>query len=258
MRVGGTMSTTSATATEQGLPALDSPTLAAAGVTLAFAVACAAALGSMPQDGILGGALDAIKNIVYVLTVPLFDIARRLFARSARKSPAPSSEATGATVDSNLFGLAFVTALVLFMLVEIISWLTGFSMGGACMLLLQAGKVADFGECVAIGVPVLIFALIAPITLALGATAGWMWKGMLRSGLLLALLIFIGVIGVLFSLDYFFFLRQPAGNAQALQDQFVAFGPVRQIGVAVALTTFGLLLGYGMRSLWHRVARVFG
>jgi hypothetical protein len=248
------MSTT--TATEQGLPALDSPTVAAAAVTLAFAVGCAAALGSMPQDGMLGGALDAIKNIVYVLTVPLFDIARRLFARSARKSPAPSSGTTG--VDSNIFGLAFVTALLLFMLVEIISWLTGFSMGGACMLLSQAGKVTDFGECVAIGVPVFIFALIAPITLALGATAGWMWKGMLRSGLLLALLIFIGVIGVLFALDYSFFLRQPAANAQALQDQFIAFGPVRQIGVAVALTTFGLLLGYGMRSLWHRVARVFG
>jgi hypothetical protein len=129
MRGEGSMSET--TASEQGSPALDHPTVAAAAVTLAFAVGCAAALGSMPQDGMLGGALDAIKNIVYVLTVPLFDIARRLFARSARKSPAPLSGTTG--VDSNIFGLAFVTALLLFMLVEIISWLTGFRWAGrAC------------------------------------------------------------------------------------------------------------------------------
>jgi hypothetical protein len=250
-RLGDAMTTADATIT----PTLDTPTVLAAVTTLAFAVASAAALSNLPQDGAIGGALDALKNIVYVLTVPLFDVARRLFAR--RSSDTPSRAATPAG-GANVFSVAFVTGLVLFILIELLSWLTGFSMGAACVLLGQAGQVNNFGQCLTIGISVLGTALIAPIMIALGATAGWIWKGLLDRGFLLALLILAVVLAGLFSIDFFILLQRPAGEAQALQDQFNAIGPVRQIGLQVVLLTVGVLLGNGARRLWHGAARVFG
>lgn len=245
------MTTAEATIT----PTLDTPTALAAVTTLAFAVAAAAGLSNLPQDGSLGGALDAVKNIVYMLTVPLFDVTRRLFARRAASAPARAAAPAGG---ANIFGLAFTTGLVLFILIELLSWLTGFSMGGACMLLGQAGQVSDFGQCLTIGISVFSTALIAPIMIALGATAGWIWKGILDGGFLLALVILAVVLVGLFSIDFFILLQRPAGEAKALQDQFNAIGPVRQIGLQVVLLAVGVLLGYGVRRLWHGVARVFG
>lgn len=234
---------------------LDTPTLTAAMVTLSFAVLAGIVLGALPKDGGLGNAIDAIKNIVYVLTVPLFDLSRRMFAR--RKA------ARAATVEPtaegpNLLSTAFVTALVLFILVEIVSWLTGFGMGSVCALFGQQGQITDFGQCLTLGVSILGTVLIGPIMIALGASAGWMWKGMLRKGLLTTLLIFMLVVAGLFALDFFILLQQSPGAAQALQDHFNAVGPVRQIGLQVAILSVGILLGYGARRLWQGVAGAFG
>jgi hypothetical protein len=234
---------------------LDSPTMTAAIVTLSFAVLAGVALGALPKDGNLAGALDAIKNVVYVLTVPLFDLSRRVFARrKASRAVVAEPPAEG----PNLLSTAFVTALVLFILVEIVSWLTGFGMGSICALFGQQGQTTDFGQCLTLGVSVLGMVLIGPIMIALGATAGWMWQGMLHKGLLITLLIFMGVVAALFALDFFILLQQNAGSAQALQDHFNAVGPVRQIGLQVVILTVGILLGFGARKLWHGVAGAFG
>lgn len=244
-----------ATTAEFGSTTLDTPTVLAAGATLVFAVGAAAALSHLPQEGALGGALDAIKNIVYVLTVPFFDVARRILAR---RSPTAREAGGSPTGHATIFGTAFLTALILFILIELLSWLTGFAMGGACLLLGQAGQATDFGQCLTLGVSVFATVLIAPIMLALGATAGWIWRGMLRSGFLIALLILMVVVAALFALDFFILLQRPAGAAQALQDQFNAIGPVRQISLQVALLTVGVLLGYAVRRVWQGVARAFG
>ncbi len=74
------------TATEADTVTLDTPTLSAATVTLLFAVLCGMALSALPQEGNLGGALDAVKNVVYVLTVPLFDLSRRFFSRAKSRA----------------------------------------------------------------------------------------------------------------------------------------------------------------------------
>lgn len=234
---------------------LDSPTLTAAAVTLVFAVVAGVALGAVPQDGNLGGAMDAIKNVVYVLTIPLFDLSRRIFAR---RRTARVAEATPPVEGPNLLSTAFITALVLFILVELISWLTGFGMGSVCALFGQQGQITDFGQCLTLGVSVFGTVLIGPLMISLGASAGWMWKGMLHKGLLTTLLIFMVVVAGLFALDFFILLQQAAGPAQALQDHFNAIGPVRQIGLQVAVLTVGILLGYGARRLWQGVAGAFG
>lgn len=249
--MGGTMS---ATAAEVDTATLDTPTLVAAVATLAFAVLAGVALGTVPQDGTLGGAIDAIKNVVYVLTVPLFDLSRRLLSRRKARAAATPVAPGGA----NLLGLAFVTALVLFILIELLSWLTGFGMGSLCALFGQQGQIADFGQCLTVGISVFGTVLIAPIMIALGASAGWMWRGLLHGGLLTALLIFMAVVAALFSLDFFILLQRDAGQAQALQDHFNAIGPVRQIGMQVVILSIGILLGYGARRLWQGVARAFG
>lgn len=240
------------TAAEADTATLDTPTLVAAVVTLAFALLAGVALSTVPQDGSLGGAIDALKNIAYVLTVPVFDLSRRVLSRrKARAVAAPQPESGGA----NLLGTAFVTALVLFILIELVSWLTGFGMGSLCALFGQQGQITDFGQCLTVGIGVFGTVLIAPIMIALGASAGWMWKGILHDGFLTALLIFMAVVAALFALDFFILLQRDAGQAQALQDHFNAVGPVRQIGIQVVILTIGVLLGYGARRLWQGVAR---
>lgn len=234
---------------------LDSPTLTAAAVTLLFAIVAGVALGAVPPDGGLGGAMDAIKNVVYVLTVPLFDLSRRFFAR---RRTASIAEAASPAEGPNLLSTAFVTALVLFILVELISWLTGFGMGSVCALFGQQGQITDFGQCLTLGISIFGAVLIGPLMIALGASAGWMWKGMLHKGLLITLLIFMAVVAGLFALDFFILLQQAAGPAQALQDHFNAVGPLRQIGLQVVILTVGILLGYGARRLWQGVAGAFG
>ncbi|OYW15886.1 MAG: hypothetical protein B7Z55_14645, partial [Planctomycetales bacterium 12-60-4] len=79
------------------------------------AVAAGVGLSALPQEGNLGGALDALKNLIYVLTIPLFDLSRRMLSR--RKASA--LETTAPTESPNLLGTAFVTALVLFILIEL-------------------------------------------------------------------------------------------------------------------------------------------
>ncbi|WP_334149842.1 hypothetical protein [Hyphomicrobium sp.] len=234
---------------------LDTPTLIAAVITVSFAVVAAIVLGTLPKDGNLGSAIDAVKNIVYVLTVPVFDLSRRLFAR---RKVAATGTAAPAGEGPNLLATAFVTALVLFILVEIVSWLTGFGMGSVCALFGQQGQIADFGQCLTVGISVLGMVLIGPIMIALGASAGWMWKGVLHKGFLTALLMFMVVTAGLFALDFFILLQQQMEAAEALQNQFNAVGPVRQIGLQVVVLTIGILLGYGARRLWQGVAGAFG
>lgn len=234
---------------------LDTPTLIAAVITVSFAVVAAIVLGTLPKDGNLGSAIDAVKNIVYVLTVPVFDLSRRLFAR---RKVAATGTAAPAGEGPNLLATAFVTALVLFILVEIVSWLTGFGMGSVCALFGQQGQIADFGQCLTVGISVLGMVLIGPIMIALGASAGWIWKGVLHKGFLTALLMFMVVTAGLFALDFFILLQQQMEAAEALQNQFNAVGPVRQIGLQVVVLTIGILLGYGARRLWQGVAGAFG
>lgn len=247
------------TAAEADTATVDTPTLVAAVVTLTFAVLAGIALSSVPQDGTLAGAADALKNIVYVLTVPVFDLSRRVLSRRrVHAAAAPIGASPPGAGGANLLGTAFVTALVLFILIELLSWLTGFGMGSVCALFGQQGQITDLGQCLTVGISVFGTVLIAPIMIALGASAGWMWKGMLRDGFLTTLLIFMGVIAALFALDFFILLQRDAGEAQALQDHFNAVGPVRQIGLQVAILAVGVLLGYGARRLWQGVARALG
>ncbi len=233
---------------------LDSPTVWAAIVTLLFAVVSGVALSTVPQEGSLGGALDALKNIMYVLTVPLFDLSRRFFARTKTEPVAADAPSQG----PNLLWMGFITALALFVLVELFSWLTGFGMGGTCVTLGYTVESGQFGNCLTIGIQILSTVLIGPIMLGLGASAGWIWKGTLQSGFLTALLIFVAAVAVLFALDFFILLQQAPASVKALQDHFNSFGPVRQIGLQVGILTVSLLIGYGARRLWQGVTRAVG
>jgi hypothetical protein len=154
----------------QAPPTLDAPTLAAAAVTLLFDVVFGVVLSAMPQNGSLGGVLDSVKNLVYVLTVPLFDISRRVFAHR-RRAAAQASAPTPAGMP-NLLWIAFISALVIFMLVEFASMLSGFAMGSMCATLVQGGGQANFGQCFSLGVNVMSAVIIAPIMISLGGTAG--------------------------------------------------------------------------------------
>lgn len=238
-----------------GTPALDGPTLFAALVTVAFAILAGMAVGNLPQDGSLGGALDAVKNVVYMLTVPLFDLARRAFSRRATRRDAPAGAA--APHHPDLLRTAFVSALVIFAIIEVVGWLTGFAMGSTCLLLGFQVQNGTFGQCLATGVQVFAPVLVAPIMIALGAAAGWMWRGLVPSRLWLALLIFMIVVAGLFALDYVIMLQQTAPGTELVRETFSAMGPVIQVGLQVVILTTSLLAGYAARSLWHGLTRRF-
>lgn len=234
----------------------DGSTLWAAVVTLAFAVATGMALSFVPQSGNLGGVIDALKNVAYVLTVPIFDLTRRVF--SARE--AARANAVGPPDRPDIFRLAFVSALVLFVIVELLSVLTGFGIGSLCVTLANGPAAGlEFGPCLVTGLNVVGPAVIAPIMLALGIAAGWIWRGALKSGFFVALLIFALVVAVLFALDFYVVLtNRNLGPVQALQDHAHHIGALRQVGPQVVLLSVGVMLGYGARRLWQAIARAFG
>jgi hypothetical protein len=80
----------------------------------------------------------------------------------------------------------------------------------------------------------------------------------MKGGLWIALVMFMVAVAALFSLDFFILLQQIEGPTAVIKDQFNAAGPVRQIGLQVAILAVSLLLGYGARRMWAAVAGVFG
>lgn len=249
------MSTT--TATEQGVPALDSPTVMAAAVTLAFAILAGIAIGNLPQDGGLGGALDALKNVIYMLTVPLFDLSRRYFAKRAMRVAAAPAGLEPAE-SPNVLRTAFATALVVFILAELIGWLLGLAMGVTCNELGYQPATSASGACLAEGIDAFMNILIAPVMFLVAAAAGWLWRGLLPSRLWVALLIFMGAIASLFSLDFLIMLSHTTPETEAIRADYAEFGLVRQVGITLAVLTTGVVVGYGARRLWQSLTRSVG
>jgi hypothetical protein len=255
MQGGGSMSTT--IANEQGLPALDPPTVAAAGVTLAFAILAGSAIGNLPQEGGLGGALDALKNVIYMLTVPLFDLSRRYFARRAIRAAAAPPGLQPAD-SPNVLRTAFATALVVFILAELIGWLLGLATAVTCTELGLQPDSSAFSACLAEGVDAFMNILIAPIMFMVAVAAGWLWRRLVPARLWVALAIFMVAIAGLFTIDFLIMLQQTAPGTAAIRADYAEFGLVRQVGVVLSILTTGVLAGYGARRLWQRLTQRVG
>ncbi len=202
----------------------------------------------MPQDGGLGGALDALKNVIYMLTVPLFDLSRRFFAkRAAHAAAAPASLEQAES--PNVLRTAFATALVIFILAELIGWLLGLAMAVTCNELGHQPASSAFSACLAEGVDAFMNILIAPIMFMVAAAAGWLWRRLLPSRLWIALAIFMVTIAGLFTIDFVIMLQQTNPATAAVRADYAEFGLVRQVGVALSILTTGVLAGYGARRL---------
>lgn len=239
-------------AVQQDARTLDGPTVNAALVTLLFAITSGVLLGYLPENTHFAGALDALKNLIYVLTVPVFDIVRRIFARRKARI-----EHTVPADNPNLLTVAFVSALVLFIIIEIISWLTGFGMGGVCAVLAQSVSGVEIGSCLGIGINILSSVIIGPIMIALGFATGWMWQQMVTGRFLITLVLFAIAVAVLFALDFFILLQNTPDAVKTVKDQLNAVGPLRQIGLQVVILTVSASIGYGARRLWGAFAGAF-
>ncbi len=234
-------------------PAIDGPTLGAAVMTLMFAVASGLALSYIPEVGKLGGAIDALKNLIYVLTVPFFDIVRRILARRKQER-----EHTPAPEQPNILTVAFVSALTLFVMIEALSWLTGFGVGGICNAMSNPPQdPSAIGGCLALGISIMSYVIIGPMMIALGIACGWIWQRLLPRGLAIALLLFAIAIALLFALDFFILLQNAPEVANRLKEQLNQVGPIRQIGLQIAILVPSLLIGYGARRLWSSIAGIF-
>lgn len=233
--------------------AFDGPTISAALTTLVFALVAGSLLSYLPDTGGLGGALDALKNVVYVLTVPFFDIARRLFSR--RKN-AMQSAAQGA--GPNLLTVAFLSALVLFIIIEALSALMGFGVGSICGTIGQATQDVPVANCFHLGVNMMSIAMLVPIFVALGLGCGWLWQRYLGHDLLKTLLLFVVALLVLFGLDFFLVLESAESEGTKLYVQQLRDSPVLAIGGKAIILAPSILIGYGAAKAWNGLARAFG
>lgn len=234
-------------------PAIDMPTLSAAIATLLFAVLSGILLSYMPSVGNVGGAVDALKNLIYVLTVPFFDIVRRIFARrKEERDHIPIASGP------NILTVAFVSALTLFVIIEAVSWLMGFGVGGLCTVVMNAPQdPAAVGGCLMAGINIMSTVIIAPMMIALGVACGWMWHRLIPQGLIKAILLFSVAIVLLFALDFFILLQNAPPVANQVRDQMTQVGPIRQIGLQVLILAPSVLIGYGARRLWSAFAGAF-
>ena len=120
----GTGSSQAATA-EAAAPvvAVDRPTMWAAGTTVLFVVAGSLVLGKLPLPDALAGVVEALRNLVYAIALPVFDITRRLFARAALRRAGPGAVAPAS--GPNLLVVAFSSAMLVFAAVQAVSLFTG-------------------------------------------------------------------------------------------------------------------------------------
>jgi hypothetical protein len=238
-----------------GLITLDGPTVWAAGTTILFTVGTAMALGLMPASGPLAAAVDALKNLVYVLSIPVFDVSRRLLAR---RRVARTHIATVAS-SRNLFFVVFVSALILFVVTEIVSFLVGYGLGYICGTIATATKDIKSGDCFRFSLETMSVVLILPVMLAIGIACGWIWFRMLRGRFWSALLICAVFLGVLFAIDLVWAFRSPDAEILGpMLEQVRNLGFATQVGKQIVILTVAILVGYMVALFWSGVARWIG
>ncbi|MCL4767400.1 MAG: hypothetical protein KJZ80_14320 [Hyphomicrobiaceae bacterium] len=252
------MTTTTAEGAAGGAGALitlDAPTIWAAAATILFTVGGGMALGMLPEAGPLVSAIDALKNLTYVLAIPVFDISRRLLARRQMQR----TDALPVGSSRNVFFVVFVSALILFVVTEIVSFLLGYGLGYMCSTIAQTAAEIRSGDCFRFGAETLGAVLILPIMLAIGIACGWIWFRLLRGRFWSALMICAVLLAILFSIDLVLALR----NAQhelvaAMVEQIRSLGIVVQVGKQVVILVVAVLIGYGLARFWSGVARWIG
>lgn len=231
---------------------IDRSTIWAALTTLVFTVGSGVALSLLPATGSLGSAIEAMKNLVYVLTIPVFDISRRLFVR--RQVHRFHTEAVEGS--RNLFFVVFVSALLMFAITEIVSYLVGFGVGYLCRGVSAATNQIRVGDCFAFGLNTMSTTVTLPVMLALGLACGWIWRRLVPGRLWWALAMVVPLLLVLFAIDYLYAMATM--NAEILQpimDQVRSGGAGLQIGKQVVVLVLPLLLGYGVAAFWSVLAR---
>ncbi len=231
---------------------LDGPTLAAAVVSLLFTVGVGMALSMMPAAGPVAGALDALKNLTYVLSIPVFDISRRLLVR--RQVRRTHEEVVSSS--RNIFFVVFVSALLLFAVTEVVSFLVGYGMGFICSSISQAASDIKSGDCFRFSLETMGAVLILPIMLAIGIACGWIWYRLVRGRFWLALLICAVIIGILFTIDLVWALRALQHEMLTpMIDQLRNLGVAVQVAKQVAVLSIAIMLGYSLAAFWSKVTR---
>ena len=245
----------SAVAPSAGLIALDSPTLIAAVTTLLFTVGAGMALGMLPAAGPLAGALDALKNLTYVLSIPVFDVARRLLVRRQFKR----THEEPVSGSRNIFFVVFVSALLLFVITEVISFLVGYGMGFICSTISAAASDVNAGECFQGSINVMGIVLVLPIMLAIGLACGWIWFKLLRGRFWLSLAMCAALIAVLFSIDLLWAMRSLQHEMLTpMMDQIRNLGLVTQVAKQVIVLGAAIMIGYSLALFWSRITRWIG
>lgn len=231
---------------------IDSSTISAAVVTLVFTVGAGVMLSQFPATGSIGSAIDAMKNLIYVLTIPVFDISRRLFARRQVQR----THITPVEGSRNLFFVVFVSALLLFAITEIVSYLVGYGVGYLCRGVSEAASQIRVGDCFAFGLNTMSTTVTLPVMLALGLACGWIWHRLVPGRLWSALLMVIPLLLILFAFDYAYAMATL--NAEILgpiMEQVRSGGAALQIGKQVVILGVPLILGYAVAALWAMLAR---
>ena len=245
----------SATPSVPSLIALDRPTFLAALATILFTVGAGMALGMLPASGPLAGALDAVKNLTYVLSIPVFDIARRLLLR--RQVSRTHQEAVSSS--RNIFFVVFVSAMLLFVITEVFSFLIGYGMGFICSSISATASNVNAGECFQGSINVMSAVVVLPIMLAIGLACGWIWFKLLRGRFWLSLAMCAALVAVFFSIDLVWALRNLQHEMLTpMMEQIRTLGLPLQVAKQVIVLAVAIMIGYGLAMFWSRITRWIG
>ena len=237
------------------LIALDRPTFVAALATILFTVGAGMAIGMLPASGPMAGALDAVKNLTYVLSIPVFDVARRLLLRRQVNR----THVQAVTGSRNIFFVVFVSALLLFVITEVFSFLIGYGMGYICSSIAAAASNVTAGQCFQGSVNVMSAVIVLPIMLVIGLACGWIWFKLLRGRFWLSLAMCAALIAVLFTIDLVWALRNLDHEILTpMIEQIRNLGLATQIGKQVIVLGVAITVGYGLALFWSRIVRLIG
>jgi hypothetical protein len=235
-----------------GVITVDRSTVWAAVATLIFTVGSGVVLSQLPASGSIASAVEAMKNLVYVLTIPVFDISRRLLLR--RQVQRFHTRAVEGS--RNVFFVVFISALLLFAITEIVSYLVGFGVGFLCRGVNAAASQIGVGDCFAFGLNTMSTTVTLPVMLALGLGCGWIWQRVIPGRLRWALAMIVPLLLVLFAIDYLYAMATMSAEIlQPLMEQVRSGGVGLQIAKQVVILTVPLLLGYGIAAVWSALMR---
>lgn len=218
---------------------LDRITLYASAVTFAVVLLCYIIMDSVAASGMGKSVIDAGKNILFIVAVPIFQLARGLFLKSPHIQVGPEE------LSRNIIAGALVVVLVLVGVNNLIGFLVGVAIGGSYGQLTAAGLKLNEQLFNGVTLQFMSVFVILPLSLIFCTVLGW---SAARKGFEPAWKFFLWCyifFLIVYSVDYFFAVYS---NVHDLLGQSKGVYALGRIAIFPIISCLFLLIGYVSRQ----------